>query len=86
MYYKQLENDLMWYKQVTIREYFQHLDALWWKMDTNAVTKTSSSFYEPWDQVIHITKFAKQLDKQQVYQKSTGITITYDSKLRFYTK
>ena len=55
-------------------------------MDTNAVTKTSSSFYEPWDQVIHITKFAKQLDKQQVYQKSTGITITNESKLRFYTK
>ena len=55
-------------------------------MDTHAVTKMTASFYELWDQVMHITKFAKQLDKQQDYLKITGVTITDKSKLQFYIK
>ena len=86
VYYEQLEDDLVGNKQVTIREYFQHLDAIWCKMDTKAVTKITALFYEPWDQVMHITKFAKQLDRQQAYLKTTGINITEESKLQFYTK
>ena len=86
MYYEQLEADLLGYKQVTIHEYFQHLDALWCKMDTKAVIKMTASFYKTWDQVVHIRTFANQLDKQQVYLKTTGITITNESKLQVYTK
>ena len=35
---------------------------------------------------MHITKFAKGLNKQQKYLKTTGITISDEIKLQFYTK
>ena len=35
---------------------------------------------------MHITKFAKGLNKQQKYLKTTGIPISDESKLQFYTK
>ena len=55
-------------------------------MDTKIIKKMTESFYEPWDQVMHVTKFAKHLDEQQDYLKSAGIEITDASKLHFYTK
>ena len=45
-------------------------------MDTKTIKKITKLFYEPWDQIMHITKFAKHLDKQQEYFKSAGIKIT----------
>ena len=55
-------------------------------MDTKTTEKKTKSFYEPWDQVMHVTKFAKHLDEQPEYLKSAGIEITNASKLQFYTK
>ena len=46
----------------------------------------TATFYKPWNQVMHITKFAKELNKQQKYIKTTGITISEKSKLQFYTE
>ena len=37
-YDEQLEDDLMGYKRVTIRNYLKHLDSVWYKMDTKMVT------------------------------------------------
>ena len=55
-------------------------------MDTKMVTKMTAAFYEPWDQVIHIWKLTKQLDKQQAYLKTTGIKILDKNKQQFYTE
>ena len=55
-------------------------------MDTKIIKKMTESFYEPWDQVMHVTKFAKHLEEQQEYLKSAGIKITDASKLQFYTE
>ena len=76
----------MGYRQVTIAEYFKYLDSSWCKMDTNEVKKTTATFYEPWNQSMHITTFVKHLNKQQEYLKTTGITISDKSKLTFYTE
>ena len=76
----------MGYKRITIINYFKHLDGIWCKMDTKVVTKMTATFYEPWNQMMHIIKFAKQLDKQQAYLKTTGITILDKSTPQFYTK
>ena len=54
-------------------------------MDTKAVTKMTAAFNEPWNQVMHITKFAKQLTKQQASLQTTGINISDESKLKLYT-
>ena len=83
-YYEQLEDVLMGYKEVTIRDYFNHLDQYWCKMDTKIIKKMKKLVYEPWDQVMHITKFAKHLDEHQGYLKSAGIEITDATKLKFY--
>ena len=83
-YYEQLEDELMGYKEVSIRNYFEHLDAYWCKMNTKTVQKMTAEFYEPWDQQMHITKFAKRLDRHQAYLATAGIEITDESKLQFY--
>ena len=62
-YYEQLEDELMGYKDVTIRNYFEHLDAKWCRMDTKTPKKMKAEFYQPWDQVMHITKFGKHLNQ-----------------------
>ena len=85
-YYEQLQDSLMGYKEVSIKDYFDHLNEYWCKMDTKPTQKMTKSFYEPWDQVMHVTKFAKLLDEQQEYLKSAGIEITDASKLQFYTE
>ena len=64
-YYEQLEDELMGYEDVTIREYFEHLDAKWCKMDTKTRKKMKVEFSEPWDQVMHISKFGMKLSKHQ---------------------
>ena len=85
-YYEQLKIELMGYKEVSIRDYFDHLDEHWCKMDTKTIKRTTKSFYKPWDQIMHITKFSKQLDEEQEYIQSAGIKISNASKLQFYTE
>ena len=55
-------------------------------MDTKTIKSMTKSFYEPWNQIMHVTKFAKHLDEQQEYLQSAGIEISDASKLHFYTK
>ena len=55
-------------------------------MHTKAVTKMTAKFYEPWNQVMYVTMFAKQPTKQQAYFKTIGINPSDQSKLLFYTK
>ena len=85
-YYEQLKDELMGYKEVSICDYFEHLDAYWCKMNTKTVQKMTAEFYEPWDQQMHVTKFAKGLDKHQEYLATAGIEITDAAKLQFYVE
>ena len=75
----------MGYKEVSIGDYFNHLDKHWCKMDTKTIKRLTKSFYKPWDQIIRIAKFGKQLDEEQEYLQSAGIEISDASKLQFYT-
>ena len=56
-------------------------------MDTKTIKRMSKGFYEAWNQVEHITKFAKRLDDEMIYLNShDGIDITEANKLQFYTE
>ena len=55
--YEQLENELMGYKDVPIHAYFGHLDKRWCRMDIKTRKKMRAEFYEPRNQVVHISKF-----------------------------
>ena len=63
-YYEQLEDDIMGYKEVKILDYFDHLDNRWCKLDTRTRQNMRAEFYQPWDQVMHLTKFRIQLNKE----------------------
>ena len=39
----------------------------WCKMDTKTIKMMTKSFYEPWNQVDHVTKFAQRLDDQDYF-------------------
>ena len=81
-YYEQLKDTLFGYKEVSPRDYFDHLDDHWCKMDTKTIKMMTKSFYEPWNQVDHVTNFAQRLDDQQVYLNGhDGIDITEANKL-----
>ena len=82
-YYEQLEN-LMGYKIITVQDNFKHLGSTQYKMDTEEVKKTTAKFYEPWNQIMQITKFRKYLDKDQAYLKTVEINVSDKSKLQFY--
>ena len=81
-----LEDELMGCKEVTIRNYFDHLDEKWCKMDTTTRKKTKGEFDESWDQVMHITKFGKKLRKHQEYLKVCGVKIDNETKMQFYVE
>ena len=76
----------MGYKEVKILDYFNHLDNRWCKMDTRTRQKMRAEFYQPWDQVMHLTKFGIQLNKEQAYLKTCRINIADDVKTQFYVE
>ena len=84
--YEQLENELMGYKDVPIHAYFDHLDKRWCRMDTKTRKKMRAEFYEPWNQVVHISKFGKHLTKEQKYLRTFGIEIDDEAKIQFYVE
>ena len=43
-YYEQLKDSLMGYREVSIREYFDHLDKHWCKMDTKTIKSVTKLF------------------------------------------
>ena len=85
-YYEQLEDDIMGYNEVKILDYFDRLDNRWCKMETRTSQKIRAEFYQPWDQVMHLTKFGIQLNKEQAYLKTCGINIADDVKTQFYVE
>ena len=46
------------------------------QMDTKTIKRMTKSFYKPWDQIMHITKFGKKLEEEQEYLQSAGIEIS----------
>ena len=56
-------------------------------MDTKTIKKMTKSFYLEWDQVEHVTKFAKRLNDEMTYLNThDGINITEANKLQFYAE
>ena len=76
----------MGYKEVPIFAYFDHLDKRWCRMDTKTRKKMRADFYEPWDQVKHISKFGNHLTKEQKYLRTCGIEIDDEAKIQFYVE
>ena len=56
-YHKQLKKKVIGYKKVKVKDYFDHLDKKWCKLDTGTIKKMKEDYYQPWNQVDHITDF-----------------------------
>ena len=46
-YHKQLKKKVIGYNKVKVRDYFDHLDKKWCKLDTGTIKRMKESFYEP---------------------------------------
>ena len=53
-------------------------------MDTATVKWTNEEYYEPWNQIDHITYFRIRLDKEQEHHTNNKIAIFDKDKLQFY--
>ena len=83
-YYRQLKKPIIGYRGLKIKDYLDHLDVKWCKLDTEAIKEMKANYYQKWTADIHITDFGKQLDDEQAQLATTNITIPEADKLQFY--
>ena len=86
-YYQQLKNKRLKYKNLSVQDYFQHLDTHWGKITIEMEIKLKQEYYEVWDHGrIHITDFKERLDKDQEELQEDKIIISDHDKLVFYVQ
>ena len=85
-YFQALKRPVIAYKKVTVKEYINHLDSKWCKLDTRVVKLMKNHYYRGWqvenDEDIH--DYVKRLDEEQEKMSQDGITISTDDKLQHF--
>ena len=83
-YYRQLKKPIIEYRGIKIKDYLNHLDKKWYKLNTEAIKETKADYYQKWTADIHITNFGKHLDDEQTQLATSKIVIPTANKLQFY--
>ena len=85
-YYIQLKKAVIGYKRVTIKQYINHLDVKWCKLDTKVIKQMKDHYYRGWQQEHEesIHEFIKRLDEDQEALLVDGIKISDDDKMQHY--
>ena len=83
-YYKQLKKPIVGYRGIKIKDYFDHLDTKWCKLDTNSISEMKAEYYQKWVGEEHVTDFGKRLDDEQTALSENDITISNTDKQQFY--
>ena len=65
MYYKQLKQPIIGYRGLKIKDYLDHLETKWCKLNTANIKEMKSNYYQKWSQEMHITDFGKFLDDER---------------------
>jgi len=86
MYVKELEDDYMGYSGQTIKTIVQHLQTEWCIITTLEKKQAAQAFHVQWDLTSHITKFARELDKQQKLCRDIGVPATKATKIQHYVE
>ena len=79
-YYEQLCEDVFRYKRVLPRDYINHLQTKWIKMDTLIVKRLKNHFYRGWEDEEHIISFKVRLEKERKKLSELTPPITIEDK------
>jgi hypothetical protein len=85
-YYQSLKKPIIAYKKVPVKEYINHLDEKWCKLDTRETKKLKKHYYRGWeiDHEEHIEEFIKRLNEEQISLGRDKVVISNDDKLQHF--
>ena len=86
MYVEKLDEDYVGYNNQTIKKILAHLKDNWCLVTTLERRQAAEIFCVQWDETTHITKFARQLNKQQRLCRDIGIPVPDQTKVQYYVK
>jgi hypothetical protein len=85
-YVEELEDDYVGYSGQTIKTIVQHLRTEWCIVTTLEKKQAAQAFHVQWDVASHITKFARELDKQQKLCRDIGVPAAEATKIQHYVE
>ena len=85
-YVEELEDDYVGYSGQTIKTIVQHLRTEWCIVTTLEKKQAAQAFHVQWDFTSHITKFARELDKQQKLCRDIGVPAAEATKIQHYVE
>lgn len=85
-FYIALKRQVIAYKTVTVRDYIQHLDVKWCKLDTRVIKNMKDHYYRGWETAHdeHIEEFIKRLNEEQVMLLRDRIKISTEDKRQHF--
>jgi hypothetical protein len=85
-YVEELEDDYIGYTSQTIKTIIQHLKTEWCTVTTLEKKIAMAAFNLHWDFTTHITKFARELDKQQKLCREINVPAADATKIQHYVE
>eukprot|EP00804_Cyclotella_cryptica_P009387 CCRYP_018075-RA/>CCRYP_018075-RA protein AED:0.43 eAED:0.43 QI:0/0/0/1/1/1/2/0/231 len=85
-YVEELNDNYIGYGAQTIKTVLEHLRTEWCVVTTLEKKQASAAFHVQWDLTSHITKFARELDKQQKLCRDIGVPAPDDTKVQYYVE
>ena len=86
-YHKRLEKKIIGYKNVTIRQYFEHLDQQWCSLETHVVKELKAHALRGWQRLEEdedLGGFAKRLEDDVACLKEDKISISEEDMLQHF--
>jgi hypothetical protein len=85
-YIEEIKEDFIGYNNATIRSMITHLRDEWCIVTTGEKKSGKALFYEPWNQVDHITTYYRRLDEEQKKLKKMSITLNESEKVQQFVE
>eukprot|EP00804_Cyclotella_cryptica_P021921 CCRYP_000872-RA/>CCRYP_000872-RA protein AED:0.59 eAED:0.39 QI:0/0/0/1/1/1/2/0/327 len=85
-YVEELEDDYVGYSGQTIKTIVQHLRTECCIVTTLEKKQAAQAFHVQWDFTSHITKFSRELDKQQKLCRDIGVPAAEATKIQHYVE
>jgi len=86
MYVEELDEDYVGYSNQTIKTILTHIKDNWCIITTLEKKQAAENFRVQWDATSHITKYARELDKQQRLCRDIGIPAPGLTKIQYYVE
>jgi hypothetical protein len=85
-YIEELDEDFIGYSAQMIKSLLAHLRREWCIVTTLERKQAAAAFHIQWDLTSHITKFARDLDKQQKLCRDIGVPAADDTKIQYFVE